>query len=82
MPFIIQKLTAVFLFRLILSAINAINSLFVGLPLPTSIVYPKNEFKVSISPLSHAISIACRIALSTLDGVVENFFATVGYKIL
>ena len=56
----------------------AINSEFVGLPLLFWIVYPKKEFKVSTSPLSHATSIAWRMARSTLDVVVEYFFATVG----
>ena len=60
----------------------AINSLFVGFPRRLCIVYPKNEFKTSTSPLSHATSIAWRIARSTREEVVENFFATIGYKIL
>ena len=51
---------------------------FVGFPFPVLTVYPKNEFKVSMSPLSQAISIACLIARSTRDEVVENFLATVG----
>ena len=61
-----------------LSAIIAINSLLVGFPRLFCIVYPKYEFKVSTSPLSHATSIACLIARSTLDVVVPYFFATVG----
>ena len=59
-----------FISSLILSAISAINSLFVGLPLLPRIVYPKNSFKTSGLPLSQATSIAWRIALSTLDAVV------------
>ena len=41
-------------------------------------VKTKNPFKMSVSPLSQATSMACLIALSTLDGVVLNFLATVG----
>ena len=36
----------------------------------------------STFPLFHATSIACLIALSTLEGELENFFATSGYKLL
>ena len=57
-------------FSLMLSAIIAMNSLFVGFPLVFCIVYPKYEFSVSTSPLSHATSIAWRIARSTRDVVV------------
>ena len=64
-----------------LSAIIAINSLFVGFPRLFCIVKPKYEFNVSTSPRSHATSIACLIARSTLEEVVASFFATVGYKI-
>ena len=42
----------------ILSAINAINSEFVGLPFPAWIVYPNNSLIVSILPLPQATSIA------------------------
>lgn len=65
-------------FKRRLSAIIAINSLLVGFPLVFCIVYPKYEFRVSISPLSHATSIAWRIARSTLEVVVEYFLATEG----
>lgn len=37
---------------------------------------------MSTSPRSHATSIACLIARSTLDVVVEYFFATDGYNTL
>lgn len=53
-----------------LSAIIAINSEFVGFPLAADTVYPKMLSTVSVCPLPHATSIACRIALSTLEGVV------------
>ena len=43
---------------LILSDISAINSEFVGFPLPVLIVYPKSASKVSILPLLHATSMA------------------------
>ena len=67
-------------FRRRLSAIMAINSLFVGFPRLFCIVYPKYEFRVSMSPRSHATSIAWRIARSTREVVVEYFFATDGYS--
>ena len=53
-----------------------------GFPLSLWIVYPKYELRTSISPLSQATSIACRIALSTLEGVVWNVLATCGYNTL
>ena len=52
------------------------NSEFVGFPLVLETVYPKNRCKVSRSPRSQATSIAWRIALSTLLGVVWKAFAT------
>ena len=45
-------------------------------------VYPKNLCRVSRSPLSQATSIAWRMALSTLLGVVWNVLATWGYNTL
>ena len=53
-----------------MSAIIAINSLLVGLPLSLFIVNPNMLFSTSRSPLSHATSIACLIARSTLEEVV------------
>ena len=53
-----------------LSAIIAINSEFVGLDLEADTVYPKISSMASVFPLFHATSIACRIALSTLEEVV------------
>ena len=50
----------------------AINSEFVGFPREFCIVYPKYELKTSTSPLSHATSIAWRMARSTLEEVVEK----------
>lgn len=59
-----------FISRRILSATMAINSLFVGFPLLESIVYPKKSLSISGLPLSQATSIACLMALSTLEAVV------------
>ena len=66
---------ALFKSNLNLSAIIAINSLFVGFPLFEFTVYPNILSTVSIWPLFQATSIACLIALSTLDGVVLYFLA-------
>ena len=63
-----------------LSAIRAMNSELVGLPLVLLTVYPKKRCKVSKSPLSQATSMACRMARSTLLGVVWKVFATWGYS--
>ena len=65
-----------------LSAISAMNSELVGFPLVLDTVYPKNRWRVSRSPRSHATSMACLIARSTLDGVVWKVFATWGYSTL
>jgi hypothetical protein len=53
-----------------LSAMRAINSEFVGFPFVFETVYPKKRWRVSKSPLSQATSMAWRMALSTLLGVV------------
>ena len=60
----------------------AINSLFVGLPLSLWIVYPNSLLIASIWPLPQATSIACLIALSTLEAVVLYFLAIEGYNSL
>ena len=52
-----------------LSAIIAINSLLVGFPLADEIVYPNMLSTALCSPLPHATSIACLIALSTLEAI-------------
>ncbi len=57
-------------FSLRWSAISAMNSEFVGLPLVVCTVYENILVSTSISPRSHAISIAWRIARSTLEDVV------------
>ena len=80
--FLFKYYTATFSDSLILSAIIAINSEFVGLPLFEFTVYPNIFSCISIWPLFHATSIACLIALSTLDGVVLNFWDKVGYNSL
>jgi hypothetical protein len=69
---------ACFILRLRQSAIMAMNSEFVGFPFMLETVYPKNYWRVSMSPLSQATSMAWRMARSTLEGVVLNFFATSG----
>ena len=61
-----------------LSAMRAMNSLLVGLPLVLLTVYPKNLCSVSRSPLSQATSMAWRMARSTRLGVVLNALATWG----
>ena len=61
-----------------LSLIMAMNSELVGLPRSLWTVYPKYELSTSTSPRSHATSMAWRMARSTLDEVVEYFFATAG----
>jgi hypothetical protein len=70
-----------FMVILILSAIIAIHSEFVGFPLLVLNVYPNNESIVSGFPLAQALSIAFLIALSTFCDVVLNFLATLGYKV-
>lgn len=57
---------ALFSSNLSLSAIIAINSLFVGFPFAADTVYPKMFSTVLCSPLPHVTSIAWRMALSTL----------------
>ena len=65
-----------------LSAMRAMNSLLVGLPLVLDTVYPKKRCRVSRYPRSQATSMAWRMARSTLLGVVWNVFATWGYNTL
>ena len=60
------------------SAIVAMNSPFVGLPVLPEKAPQKIFSCTSSSPRFHAMSIAWRIEHSTQDGVEENFFATVG----
>jgi len=50
----------------------------VGFPFAADIVYPNMLSTLSCCPLAHATSIAWRIALSTLLGVVLNFSAISG----
>ena len=64
------------------SAIMAMNSELVGLPLAEFTVYPKYFCRVSRSPRSHATSMAWRMARSTRLGVVEKRRATSGYSTL
>ena len=62
-----------------LSAIVTINSELVGFALSISTLWPNISSIKSQSPLFQLTSIACLIALSTLDEVVSYFFATLGY---
>ena len=71
-----------FCLRLRQSAIMARNSEFVRFPFMFDTVCPKNFCKTSMSPLSHATSMAWRIARSTLEFVVLFFFAFFFYSTL
>ena len=64
----------------ILSAIIAMNSLLVGFPRRLWMVQPKQLLRVSTSPLSHATSMAWRMARSTRLAVVPFFLAISGYR--
>ena len=72
-PSLFLWIYALFNSSLNLSAIIAINSLFVGLPLLAETVYPKILSTTSCCPRPHATSIAWRIARSTRLGVVRYF---------
>src|SRR5690606_18158064 len=71
-----------FNFSLSLSASMAINSELVGLPRSLRMVYRNILLMTSSSLRSHAVSMAWRMALSTRLGVVSNFMAISGYRVL
>jgi len=65
-----------------LSAIVTINSELVGFALSISTLYPNISSMKSKLPLFQLTSIACLMALSTLETVVLYLFASSGYNSL
>ena len=63
-----------------LSASIAINSPFVGLSSGVQTRHPKAVFSVSIRPLFHATSMACRMARSTLEALKAALRASLEYS--
>ena len=64
-----------------LSAIIAINSEFVGFPFAAEIVYPNILSTASCSPLPHATSIACRIALKQTFWILSKAHKAINFSI-